>query len=80
MEELGGLRHARTDSLNTGWHNASFRGFADYLQTQEFQAGIKTLIQTAKREQVAIIVRRSRAVAMSSFINGRRPGCARHRR
>ena len=55
MEELGGLRHARTDSLNTGWHNASFRGFADYMQTQEFRTGIQTLIQAAKREQVAIM-------------------------
>ena len=55
MEELGGLRHARRDSLNTGWHNTSFRGFADYMQTPEFQTGIKTLIQAAKREQVAIM-------------------------
>ena len=55
MEELGGLRHARKDSLNTGWRNASFRGFADYMQTPEFAAGLKTLIQTAKREQVAIM-------------------------
>jgi uncharacterized protein (DUF488 family) len=55
MEELGGLRHARKDSLNTGWHNASFRGFADYMQTPEFEAGLKTLIQAAKREQVAIM-------------------------
>ena len=55
MEELGGLRHARRDSLNTGWHNTSFRGFADYMLTPEFQTGIKTLIQAAKREQVAIM-------------------------
>ena len=55
MEELGGLRHSRKDSLNTGWHNTSFRGFADYMLTPEFQAGIKTLIQAAKREQVAIM-------------------------
>jgi uncharacterized protein (DUF488 family) len=55
MEELGGLRHARKDSLNTGWHNASFRGFADYMQTPEFEAGLKALIQTAKRQQVAIM-------------------------
>src|SRR5437868_11313451 len=33
---LGGLRHARADSANTGWRNASFRGFADYMQTAEF--------------------------------------------
>ena len=55
IEELGGLRHARIDSLNTGWHNPSFRGFADYMQTPEFETGIKTLIQAAKREQVAIM-------------------------
>ena len=55
MEELGGLRHARKDSLNTGWHNASFRGFADYMQTPEFEAGLKILIQASKREQVAIM-------------------------
>jgi uncharacterized protein (DUF488 family) len=55
MEELGGLRHARKDSLNTGWHNPSFRGFADYMQTPGFEDGLKTLIQAAKREQVAIM-------------------------
>lgn len=55
MEELGGLRHARKDSLNTGWRNTSFRGFADYMQTPEFEAGLRTLIQVAKREQVAIM-------------------------
>jgi hypothetical protein len=49
------LRHSRKDSLNTGWHNTSFRGFADYMLTPEFQTGIKTLIQAAKREQVAIM-------------------------
>ncbi|MEO8051643.1 MAG: DUF488 domain-containing protein [Acidobacteriota bacterium] len=32
MPGLGGFRHARRDSLNTGWHCASFRGFADYMQ------------------------------------------------
>ena len=31
LPKLGGLRHARRDSLNTGWRNASFRGFADYM-------------------------------------------------
>src|SRR5580765_5994742 len=35
---LGGLRHARRDSPNTGWRNASFRGFADYMLTPEFDA------------------------------------------
>jgi uncharacterized protein (DUF488 family) len=55
MEELGGLRHARKDSLNMGWRNSSFRGFADYMQTPEFQTGIQKLIQAAHREQVAIM-------------------------
>jgi hypothetical protein len=32
-----GKRHARRDLLNTGWHNANFRGFADYVQTPEFR-------------------------------------------
>jgi uncharacterized protein (DUF488 family) len=55
MEELGGLRHARRDSQNTGWHNASFRGFADYMQTPEFAAGLGTLVQAAEVEQIAIM-------------------------
>ena len=36
LKKLGGLRHAKADSANLGWHNASFRGFADYMQTDEF--------------------------------------------
>ncbi len=55
MAQLGGLRHARKDSINTGWRNASFRGFADYMQTPEFEAGLKILIQAAKREKVVIM-------------------------
>jgi hypothetical protein len=39
LRKLGGLRHARRDSPNMGWRNASFRGFADYMQTAEFTAG-----------------------------------------
>jgi uncharacterized protein (DUF488 family) len=47
MKELGGLRHAKRDSINTGWKNASFRGFADYMQTPEFAAAIEKLIKVA---------------------------------
>jgi len=43
LEGLGGLRHARRDSLNTGWRNLSFRGFADYMQTPEFAAALDQL-------------------------------------
>ncbi len=55
MKELGGLRHARPDSPNMGWNNLSFRGFADYMQTPEFQTGLETLIQAAEHEQIAIM-------------------------
>jgi len=55
LAELGGLRHARKDSLNTGWRNASFRGYADYMQMPEFEAAIQSLIQAAKREQITIM-------------------------
>jgi hypothetical protein len=37
--ELGGLRHTRKDSWNTGWRNASFQGFADHMLTVEFETG-----------------------------------------
>jgi uncharacterized protein (DUF488 family) len=52
---LGGLRHPRQDSPNSGWRNAGFRGFADYMQTPTFAAEIKTLIDEAQRERVAIM-------------------------
>jgi len=55
LPELGGLRHARRDSSNTGWRNASFRGFADYMQTPEFETGLDKLIKSAARTQVAIM-------------------------
>src|SRR4051794_560496 len=44
MPGLGGLRHARKDSTNTGWRNDSFRGYADYMQTPEFGHNIDELL------------------------------------
>ena len=44
---LGGLRHARKDSINTGWKNASFRGYADYMQTNAFRESLTKLIDLA---------------------------------
>jgi Protein of unknown function, DUF488/Oxidoreductase molybdopterin binding domain len=41
LRKLGGLRHARCDSSNLEWRNRSFRGFADYMQTSEFDAGYR---------------------------------------
>lgn len=55
MPGLGGLRHPRVDSPNTAWRNASFRGFADYMQTPEFAAGLDALIDLAREEQVALM-------------------------
>ena len=45
MRELGGLRQARKDSVNMGWRNASFRGYADYMQTEIFQAALAELMK-----------------------------------
>lgn len=53
--QLGGLRHAAPDSVNMGWRNTSFRGFADYMQTPEFENGLKDLIQLANHERVALM-------------------------
>ncbi|HET6610585.1 MAG TPA: DUF488 domain-containing protein [Kofleriaceae bacterium] len=43
VPELGGLRHPRAGSPNTGWRNDSFRGFADYMLTVDFEAGLAKL-------------------------------------
>lgn len=55
LKELGGLRRARCDSLNTAWRNASFRGFADYMQTREFAEGLGQLMKMAKTRPTAIM-------------------------
>ncbi len=52
---LGGLRHAKPDSPNAGWRNASFRGYADYMQTAEFAESIDRLIELANEERIAIM-------------------------
>ena len=55
MRGLGGLRHAKPDSPNAGWRNASFRGYADYMQTPEFAEQIAELIQLAKEHRIALM-------------------------
>jgi uncharacterized protein (DUF488 family) len=55
LRKLGGLRHARRDSPNMGWRNASFRGFADYMQTSEFEAGLQRLIKLGGQKRSAIM-------------------------
>jgi uncharacterized protein (DUF488 family) len=52
---LGGLRHARKDSPNTGWRNAGFRGYADYMQTTAFQDALEALTHMSRQKSVAIM-------------------------
>jgi uncharacterized protein (DUF488 family) len=55
MAALGGLRHARRDSVNTAWQNASFRGYADYMQTPEFAGALEALVELGATKQIAIM-------------------------
>ncbi|HEX3628181.1 MAG TPA: DUF488 domain-containing protein [Verrucomicrobiae bacterium] len=55
MAALGGLRHAAADSINTGWRNASFRGYADYMQTPPFVEAVENLLRLAKRHRLALM-------------------------
>ncbi len=55
MPGLGGLRHPRRDSVNTGWRNLSFRGFADYMRTPEFATALAQLIELSSASCTAIM-------------------------
>lgn len=55
VEGLGGLRHTTKDSVNGQWRNASFRGYADYMQTDGFAAGIDKLLALAAERTTAIM-------------------------
>ena len=55
LEALGGLRHTVKDSPNGAWKNVSFRGYADYMQTPAFTAGLDELIELVARTSVAIM-------------------------
>jgi uncharacterized protein (DUF488 family) len=55
MPALGGLRRPRKDSINTGWRNTSFRGYADYMQTTPFRRSLNRCMNLARREQVALM-------------------------
>lgn len=50
---LGGFRRTSDDSPNKGWRNTSFRGYADYMQTDAFEHELQWLMDTARGEQVA---------------------------
>jgi uncharacterized protein (DUF488 family) len=55
LMELGGRRKARPDSKNMAWRNESFRGYADYMETAEFQAGIDKLMELARQKRTAVM-------------------------
>lgn len=55
MAALGGLRHPRKDSINAGWRNKGFRGYADYMQTAAFAQGLDALIEMSQQQRVAIM-------------------------
>jgi uncharacterized protein (DUF488 family) len=55
LPELGGLRKPKKDSLNDGWRNTSFRGYADYMQMEEFQRALEELMAYGTDMKTAIM-------------------------
>jgi len=55
MPEIGGLRHPKRDSINLALQNSGFRGYADYMQTQEFTDGLLKLVALARENCVAVM-------------------------
>lgn len=55
MKKLGGRRSTRKSSMNTGWRNASFRGYADYMATEAFAEGLSELIVIAAARKAVVM-------------------------
>ncbi len=55
LKELGGLRKPSKESVNNGWRNESFRGFADYMQTRRFASAVLRLIRMSKKDTIALM-------------------------
>ena len=55
MPGLGGLRHTRADSPNMAWRKASFRGYADYMQTDEFEERLNALMDRSRKNRMALM-------------------------
>lgn len=55
LKELGGLRRPTKDSPNAGWRNDAFRGFADYMQTEEFEEAVLKLVEVAEKKMTVIM-------------------------
>jgi uncharacterized protein (DUF488 family) len=52
---LGGFRRPAPESANAGWRNLSFRGYADYMQTPDFDAELTNVIELARTDRVALM-------------------------
>jgi uncharacterized protein (DUF488 family) len=55
LPALGGRRRLRPDSQNTVWRSESFRGYADYMEAEQFRAGIERLLEIARRRRTAVM-------------------------
>ena len=55
VKKLGGRRRAAADSPNTVWRSAAFRGYADYMETDEFSEGMEALLKLARRQRTAVM-------------------------
>ncbi len=55
MPELGGRRKSRPESRNIAWQNEGFRGYADYMETADFQKGIETLLEVARDRRTTVM-------------------------
>lgn len=55
IESLGGRRKAMPDSKNTVWRHPSFKGYADYMETADFEEALKTLKELAKKKRTVIM-------------------------
>jgi uncharacterized protein (DUF488 family) len=55
LPALGGFRKPRPDTINTAWRNESFRGFADYMQTADFEAAMNRLLEIAQSQPTAVM-------------------------
>ncbi len=55
QKSLGGLRHALKDSINSGWRNSSFRGYADYMQTPDFTSAIDELLVASPQAETTVM-------------------------
>ena len=55
MPEIGGLRHPKHESVNTAWQNSGFRGYADYMQTQEFTDSLLKIVALARENRLALM-------------------------